>query len=428
MSFLRRALEKTKKLKGEILYFISNAPLAIIASAFPGFANYAVILFLSAFYTMEDVGQYRLLFSYFAIFALLSWQESSKLNVRSVVADDRESSTALVILRGYGVLISTLVVALIALVGVISHKEILPAGLLPVAVIACFIYPADLFVSYLQAQRRFSLLAGLTIIKYSASLLAFAAGMYATTSILIAVLAQLGVMALSNLYFFHRYSWPTLIPARAGSLMNPKRLAKMPAVRESTTLSLANWLPSVLEHVDKMVIGYLFGLEVLGVYTLAFSTGRFVYNALKPAFYIYYRHFVSALPPRRILVAVLAAFTLFGMVLSGAFALGLHYVPFFEKFHGAEAVVFILFLSYGIGMVDAVYSQSYGINKEANSKHLLVANTAISLLCLGLFASCAFLSAGTAFIVCALHYPIRHAGTVLLLSLLRKRATATPHL
>lgn len=410
--------------KGNILYFLRNAPLAILSSSLPGFVNYAAILFLTAQHSFEDVGQYRLLISYFTLMGLFSLMESNKVQVRASAAADTGTTASIFVARTYGMIVCTLLTAFAVLYDGYTHHLNLPDNLLLIAVLSCVYYPTDLLISTFQAKKRFGLLAVLTFVKYLLALAVLVALLCAGHGVVFATLMQIGTMTLVNLIFFLFWlGWPVL-GALGWRNMNPARLSKDESIRDAFILSVAKILPSTLEHSDKMLIGYFFGLEVLGLYTLAFSTGRFLYNALKPAFYIYYRHYVDTLPAKRLLNYVMVAFSLFGIGLCVIFYFCTLYIPAFGKFDGAEAVVYIFFLSYGIAMVDAIYSQSYGINKNADTRHFLVANTVVSLACYAIFSLCAILPAHAAMITCALHYPVWHAGTVWVLSRLRMRDIA----
>ncbi len=404
----------------EIFYFLKNAPLAIIASALPGFVNYAVILFLASFFTMEDVGEFRLIVSYFMLLGLFSLKESSKIMVRAQALGDNETSAALFFARLYTIVLTTLAVALAWFGQKLTGHEIVPDSLMIVALISVFAYPTELFLSYLQAEKRFTGLAIISIAKYVTALAVCMGAMIATRDIAVSAISMVATMGVFNVLFYIIFLGRDFLK-HATATWKPLSVAKSQSTHESFTLSLANWLPGTLEHVDKIVIGAVFGLEVLGLYTLCFSTGRFIYNALKPAFYIYYRHFVDKLPSRKLLWLVMASFTVFGALLSLIFYAGTLYIPFFEKFSGGESIVYILFLSYGIAMADAVYTQSYGINKDSKSHRLLIANTGISLFCLLMFAGSTLASAGIALIICALHYPVRHFGTITLLSMINGR-------
>ena len=413
--------KKLDKHRVKISYFLKNAPLAILTSSLPGFVNYAAILFISATYSMADVGQYRLIMSYFALMGLFSLQESSKVLIRIKVEGDEGNIASLFFSRLYSTLLVTLIIFAIYYTHIPVASAYIPEVLLYIALLSCINYPADIYLSYLQADKRFPLLAGLSLLKYLFSLIIFVSLMLLGHSIMMAALCQVIALTLFNLIFLIIWVGP-LLTKHALTSCNPIKLIKNKNSNEAFTLSLANWLPGTLEHFDKMIIGFFFGLEALGLYTLAFSTGRFIYNALKPAFYIYYRNFVDSLPQKKLLMWVMVIFTLFGAALSLIFLLATQNISFFTKFEGAETVVYILFLSYGIAMVDAIYTQSYGINKQAKSKHLLYANTSISLFCLSMFMLCAILPVYSAMIVCALHYPIRHGGTILMLSYLKKHS------
>ncbi len=416
-------MRKLTAYRKDVLYFLRNAPLAVFTSALPGLLNYVIILILVFFYDMEDAGQYRLLISYYALMRLFSFQESSKVLVRSEVMGEAGTSASLFIMRLYGIGLALIILLVIWGWEINSGYSTLPIGLIPIALLACISYPADLYIPYLQAEKRFSFLAGISFLNYMCAFGCFIALTYIGYDVVTATICQIGVMAVFNLSFFTYLMGRKVLVNMEGSL-NPVSLIKNKNIKEAFTLSLANWLPNTLEHADKMIIGYVFGLKTLGLYTLAFSTGRFIYNAMKPAFYIYYRHFVDMLPGKKLLSYVMGAGSLFGLGLCAVFAIALIYIPSFEKFSGAEPVVYIIFASYGIALVSAIYTQSYGINKETKSLHLLISNTITGLLCLSLFAASALMPWPIALIMCACHFPLKHSGTVFFLSILKARAAS----
>lgn len=409
--------------KFEIAYFLKNAPLAILTSSLPGFINYAAILFLASFYTMEDVGEFRLIISYFALLGLFSLKESNKVMVRAQALQDSKTVSSLFFARLYTTVIAAMLIAAVWIGQKAFALTIVPDSLLYVAILSILAYPCELFLSYLQAEKRFIAMAIASFLKYAVAGLALVVAMSSGQGIILSSLIMVMIMALFNAVFCAVFIGKDII-GNMPKVWQPSRVIRQKSTHESFTLSLANWLPGTLEHVDKIIIGALFGMEVLGLYALCFSTGRFIYNALKPAFYIYYRHFVETLPPKKMLWAVMAVFTIFGAMLSALFYFAGLYVPFLEKFSGGETIVYILFLSYGVAMTDAVYTQSYGINAQSRSHHLLIANTVISIVCLFMFAGCTVLSAGAALILCAMHYPVRHLGTILLLSYIKNRSPA----
>ncbi len=415
-------IKKIARNKKSILYFLKNAPLAIITSSLSGFVNYAAILFLTAQASLEDVGQYRLLMSYFVLMGLLSLVESNKVQVRASASEDMTTTASIFFARTYGMLFCVALTALAVLYDRQTQSWGLPDELLLVSVLAAIHYPADMLIANFQAQKQFGRLAALTFLKYLLAFSVLISALLMGYGVVFATVLQLATMSAINALFFAYWLARPILGAVTWASVNPLSLARQGNIRDAFTLSIAKILPSTLEHADKMIIGFFFGLETLGLYTLAFSTGRFIYNALKPAFYIYYRHYVDALPAKRLLNYVMIAFSLFGIGLSVIFYFCTLYIPAFGKFAGAETVVYIFFLSYGIAMVDAIYTQSYGINKNADTRHFLIANTTVSLACYALFALCAALPAKWAMIACALHYPVWHAGTVWVLSSLRMKA------
>jgi len=407
----------------ETRFLLKNGPLAILASSLPGFVNYFIIIYLTYQSGAAEAGTYRLIMSYFALAGLVSMQESSKVFIRSTATNDRETFATIFLLRVVACLL-TLLAACAALVlarqGVI---DIPPSGLIAVVLISTFFYPFDLFNAYFQARGRFMMMSLAALAKYTFAFAVFMVAMFLGATTTQAALMQLAVMALFHIVFFAIWIGRDVLAALRRSFHPIARL-KSPASRESMVLSLANILPGSLEHVDKIVIGAVFGLEALGLYTLGFSTGRFLYNALKPALYVYYARFVHRMPTGRLLWFVMGSFTVFGVALTGGFLWAVDNLAFMHKFEGTRIVTAIMFLSYGIAMVDAVYLQAYAINKDTNSRHLLVANTLSSLACLLMFAAATQTTVLTAMIICALHYPLRHAATIAIVSWLRQRETS----
>ncbi|WP_062207322.1 lipopolysaccharide biosynthesis protein [Aureimonas sp. AU12] len=405
---------------GVLRFFLRNGPLAIAASSLPGFVNYFIILYLTYRSSAAEVGDYRILMSFFALAGLVSVQESSKVVIRSTAMNDRDSYATIFLIRlvfSSAALVATLLVwALSDAIG----WDFPPAGLIPIVLMSALFYPLDIFNSYFQAKRQFMTMSLVALAKYLMALVVFMVALWLGASAFQATLWQIASMVLFHLVFFANWIGRDVWESLRASFDVIGRLKSKPS-RESIVLSIANLLPSSLEHVDKIVIGSVFGLEALGLYTLGFSTGRFIYNALKPALYIYYAQFVEKMPTVRMLWAVMVVFTLFGLALTGAFLWSVDNLAFMHKFQGTKLVTAIMFLSYGVAMVDAIYLQAYAINKDTNSNHLLVSNTISGFGCLLLFAAASQTTAYTAMIICSMHYPIRHGATVMIVSALRRR-------
>lgn len=406
-----------------ILHFLRHGPFAILASSMPGAVNYIAILYLTYTHSAADTGVYRLLFSYFSLLGLASVYETSKVFIRSIAEDNHAATIALFANRVTFSLGALVVVTVLHFVfPLFGHPEWMPVEVVWIALISLFFYPTDSYQSLYQVKHWFLLMFGTEALKYGVALAALLGMLHFKVPLVQAVLIQFMIMAAFHVVFFS---------LAVGHFIDLKvlfgrfrELLFAPAAREARTISVGNLLPGMLEHVDKMMVGAVFGLQTLGIYTLGFSTGRFIYNALKPALYIYYRRFVDRMPTGKLLIWVTIAFTLFGALLSAVFLGAVHFIPVMAKFKAAQAVAVILFLSYGVGMVDAIYVQAYAINKATNSQHVLVGNTIASIACLALFAAAAFCPAPIAIMMCAMHYPLRHAASVLIIRQLRRREGA----
>lgn len=397
---------------------VRHGPFAMAASSLPGAVNYVAILYLTYTASAADVGSYRILFSWFALYGLASVFESNKVFIRSIAQGDQGATVSLLVTRAVCSTVALVVtLALMVLAPVVGWE--VPAELGWIALIALFHYPANAYQSLFQVKSWFIRFFLSELVKFGAALCLLLVMLHMGFSILHAVMAQFALMAGFHVLFFcvsvgTSLNW-TLLRSDWGALL------MSPASREARSLSVANFLPSTLEHIDKMIVGAVFGLQTLGLYTLGFSTGRFIYNALKPALYIYYKQFVNRLPGRKLLWLLGVGFSGFGALLSIVFLWAVASLPFMAPFRGTEIVTVILFLSYGIGMVDAVYLQAYSINKDTPSRHILIANSLASLACLVLFGVAALCAGPVALALFALHYPLRHALSVVIVSMLRRR-------
>lgn len=400
---------------------VRHGPFAMAASSLPGAVNYVAILYLTYRASAAEVGNYRLLFSWFALYGLASVFESNKVFIRSIAEGDLKATVGLFVTRvvcsGAAVLGTLALSAVAPLAG-----RSFPEELVLISLIALVYYPANAYQSLYQVKSWFVRFFLSELLKFSAALVLLLVMLHFGFSIVHAVLAQFALMAGFHVLYFAMsvgtfLNW-RLIRGDWGALL------LSPASREARSLSIANFLPSTLEHIDKMIVGAVFGLQTLGLYTLGFSTGRFIYNALKPALYIYYKRFVNRLPSRKLLWILGVGFSGFGAALSVVFLWAVANLPALEPFRGTQIVTVILFLSYGIGMVDAVYLQAYSINKEAPSHHILIANSLASLSCLALFGVAALCAGPIALALFALHYPLRHALSVFIVAALSRRAKA----
>ena len=412
---------RTPARRAAIGYFLRNGPLAIVSASLPGLVNYVIVVYLSYAHGLAAAGEYRLLFSYFALAGLPTLQESNSVYIRAATLGSREQMAGLVAGQIYASALTAIVMVLAVLGSQAMGQDWAPAVLLPIAAVTFLYYPFQLFIAHLQARQQFARLFALTIAKWGAAILVFFAVLWSGGTVMQATLVQLGAMAVINVGYYAVVAVRQIRWSR--DLLDPIRTFRRKEVRESVLLTTGLIPSGMLEQVDKLVVGAVFGLEALGIYTLGFSTGRLMYNMLKPSLYVYYKSFVDKMPPRRLLERVFVVFTLLGASIAVLFWVGVAYIPAMHRFHGAEPVATVLFLSYGVSIVDAIYSQAFAINKNTDSMHVFAGNMLSSLPCFILFAAATLMPVQIALVVFALFYPLRHGAAVLITSARRRRAS-----
>lgn len=404
--------------RSAVLNWLARGPFAIAASALQGGMNYAIVLFLSYGASLTATGEYRTYFSYYSLCALACLVETNKPFIRSIVTGDRAATTALFINRLVFAMGLFVLVLLGWLIGRMTGHPFVPDMLLPIAALSAVGYPFDVYISNLQAERSFHKLFALECIKYGGAIALFIGMIRWDWSVGAAILAQLLFMALCHVTFFLLIArpWIRLDVMRAGL----GAMLKAPASRQARTYSLANMFPASLEHIDKLLVGAVFGLEFLGVYTLAYSTGRFLYNILKPAMYVYYRRFVDEMPGWPLLRRVSLIFTLLGGCTAILFAIGIATIPALARFESGKWVTIILFCGYGLGILHAVYSQAFSLNKDSDAAHSFNAHLRATLASLVLLGSAMISPRSVALVLLALQYPLRDGLSALLMDRYRR--------
>lgn len=390
------------------------------AATLQGGMNYAIVLFLTFTASLVATGEYRAYFSWYSLIGLASMLESNKLYIRSLVADDRAAITALLANR---LLFSNAVALIVTLawgVGRWSGWFAMPDLLPPIAWIAALVFPFDLYIAEYQAHRQFLRLFLVELVKYGVALALFIGLVHSGQSVATAVLVQLGWLALFHLAAFAVISGRHVEWGVLARRLWP--LIKAPAARDARTYSFANMFPASLEHVDKLLVGWVFGLEFLGVYTLAYSTGRFLYNILKPAMYVYYRRFVDAMPGWPLLRRVSIGFSALGLAMALTFLAAIALLPQMVSFASGRWATVILFLGYGPGILHAVYAQAFALNKDSVAAHAFRAHLLATLASLMLLGGALLSPPATALILLALQYPLRDGLSVWLMDRYRRRA------
>lgn len=389
----------------QIRHFVTNAPFAIAASSLPGAVNYFIVVYLAYQHSLADTGTYRTLFSFYALLGLASMMETNKVFIRSIVADDHEATTALFANRMlFSWTLFLIILGAYFCVPALGWGEI-PLVYVLIAALATITYPFDSYLSLLQARSRFIVLFLSETIKYVLALGVFLLALHLGAEVQQAILFQLAAMALCHVFYFTLAGRHFIhVPSLKRKIFN---LVRSNPARQARSYSLASIFPASLEHIDKIVVGLVFGLEVLGTYTLAYSTGRFVYNTIKPAMYIYYRRFVDKMPSNRVLIHVSVLFTLLGVVSAAIFIWAILTFPDMKQFESGSVATIILFLSYGVGILHALYSQAFFLNKDSNPSHALASSFQATAASLGFLGIALLLPPHIALIPLALQYPLR---------------------
>jgi hypothetical protein len=407
--------------RSALLHFVAKGPFAVAAASLQGAVNYFIVVYLTYGEGLAEAGAYRTLFSYYGLLGLASMFETNKVFIRSIVAEDAHATTALFANRLLFSGSAFVVIAVAYFVAAAAGIDGPSGDLVWIAAVSAIVYPLDSYISLLQARGRFYALFATEFLKYGSALAAFLLALHLGADIGEAILAQLGAMAVCHAIFFaatvRKLIDFGMIRHRFVALVRSQPAA------QARTYSLANIFPSSLEHVDKLLVGWVFGLEFLGIYTLAFSTGRFVYNTMKPALYIYYRRFVDRMPSWKLLRLVSLLFTFAGLAMAALFLAALEYFPQqLGPFRSGASATVILFASYGVGILHAIYVQAFSLNKDS------VAGQALHASALATLASLLFLGAAlvsepqVALVLLALQYPVRDGLSTLLLARYRARS------
>ena len=392
-----------------VRYAVFNAPWVMISSLCQGLSGYFIILILSSTYGLAAGGEFRLYLSILGMLSIFSLVDTGKIAIKYLVLDDHGVVRPLLRNRMMWALLGV-VVGLIVVAVFKKRGEDIWLPLLFGTLLLPLTFSADLFAQINQARRQFRLNAIYSICKHSTLVLvAFASSLVgiAVTYILIGYSA---VLTSFHLFYLTRHR-ETFEPG------NPKSRTY---VRESVKLSASGVFPIALEHADKLLVSYFFGLEALGLYTIGVSTGRIFVRFVKPVTTIYYPVLVDRLPPLGVTLASLGILTTIGV----AFAYPMLY--YFSHILGDEftdgypmALICLLGLGVHAGGVITYYSSVY----YKNSSILIPTITnVVTFLIVGTFLVVA-VAAGKeiGLILCAASFPLRDLLNMLIPMLLSKK-------
>ena len=284
---------------------LRNAPWALITSLCSGLSTYLILLILSHYYDLATSGGFRLLLSIVALLGLASLNDTGKILVKNLVMGVSGLVRPLLVNRLRWSVIGMIAGVAISAVMFSRNDELA----LPV-LIGSLLMPVSqstrLFMQINQAKKQFRLNAGYNVLKFGSLVLVTLVLAYYGVSPTYTFICYFVLTALFHIYFI------AIQPeTKEPPISDPK-----PYVSQSIKLSASGLLPVIAEHADKFLVSYFFGLEALGLYTIAVSTGRLMLNLVKPMLTIYFGSFVNQVLRVRTIVAIFIALTGIGVGLA----------------------------------------------------------------------------------------------------------------
>lgn len=391
-------------------YTASNAPWALVASLSTGLSNYLILLLLSGAYGLAASGQFRLYLSIILILRIFSLTETGKIAVKYLVLGERGVVMPLLLNRMrwsfLGVVAGFVTAAIFYSRGSDLWIPIMiGSALLPLT------YPSDIYGQINQARRQFRANAIYSATKNGALVLLAVIAASSTKFAVVPFLVAYSVLLTAfNVYFLTRHA-ETFEPPSANADTY---------VREGLHLSGGGLFPVALEHADKFLIGYFFGLEALGIYTIGVSTGQLLVRFVKPLLTIFFPILVNHLPTTKILVGTLVVLTAVG--LAGAIPLDFYFTIVLGSTYLAGYPLAVIVLS-GLGFhatgVIIQYSSIYHKHSRVVIPNITNITTTLIVVCCLLLA--VFHERNIALLLCAASYPLRDLLNIVTTVILSKK-------
>ena len=374
-----------------------------------GLSTYLIMLILSHYYDLATSGQFRLLLSIIALIGLASLVDSAKILVKSIVLGVDGLVRPLIATRFKWSLVGMAAGVVIA-AGMFRKGDELALPVLIASLLMPVSQSTRLFMPINQAKKQFRLNAGYNVVKFgSLVILALALAYYKVDPSYFFVTYFL-LIAAFHVYFITRQQ-ETFEPPIANS---------RPYVSQSKKLSASGLLPVIAEHADKFLVSYFFGLEALGIYTIAVSTGRLVLNFVKPVLTIYFGVFVNKVPPFHVILLIFALLTCIGVVLAFLVRFYYIYVLPIEYLDGylISAAILCGFGCYTIGVV-SYYSAV--LHRDSSIMVPTLANV-FTFAAMAAYWTAALVWGGSwTLVLFAVSYPLRELSNLTFITLLKAR-------
>jgi O-antigen/teichoic acid export membrane protein len=273
-----------------------------------------------------------------------------------------------------------------------------------------FIAPMNLFIQINQSKKDFRLNAIYVLIKYS---------------IIVPICALIGLFNFNVYLFFGIFfivsAFVNIICLRRHEeFFQESNILARRYRKESLQLSGSGVFPQVLEHLDKFIISYFFGLETLGIYTIGVSTGSLLLHVIKPTLTIYFPYLVEHRLDWKIFVGGFLLLTSIG-------AATIYFLEiYFNEILGpdyadAKLLTYVIVAGLGVSFLGVISYFSAVYHKDGTAKTPAITNVVTaSIIAAYLLASVRF-GGDYALLLCAASYPLREFVNLMVIQLLERR-------
>lgn len=397
---------------GELLrYSLANAPWALISSLSAGVANYIIIIILAKTYGLAASGQFRLLLSIYGMISLFTLMDSGKIAIKYLVQGETGVVRPLLRQRFLWGLAGSLT-GLITAAVLYRNGDPLWLPLIVAAICVPIAQPASLFAQINQARKEFRTNALYNVTKYVVILGAAFALAYMNAD----VIWFLALFFILTAIFHVVFLW------RQEETFQPDGTASAGYRKDALKLSASGIFPIMLEHADKFLVSYFFGLETLGLYVVGVSTGRLLLHFVKPVLTIYYPILVKKKINMYALVPVFLALTTLGLF-TAYFVLDYYFANVLgAEYADATAISTVIVAGLGVYFLGVITYYSAVYHQDGNVRVPAITNIiTASLTVLYMTVSLKF-GGAYALILCAASYPLREFLNLLIIQLLHSRA------
>jgi O-antigen/teichoic acid export membrane protein len=392
-----------------VRYTFSHAPWALIASLSSGLSNYLVILTLSGVYGLAAGGQFRLFLSIMAMLSIFTLTDTGKIAVKYLVLDQPGVVKPLLLNRARWALLG--MVAGLATAAVFRDRgNDLWIAIMAGSLLLPLTYPPDIYAQINQARLQFKVNAIYSVCKYTTLVALALVAVGLNIDVVYFLVAYCVVLTAFHVYFVTRHP-ETFEPPNPNSAV---------FVREGMQLSGSGLFPLMLEHADKFLISYFFGLEALGLYTIGVSTGRLLVNFVKPVLSIYFPILVDRRPSTGVLTSCLVGLTAVGLI--GAVPMQYYFTHVLgEAFVDGYPLAAVVVAGLGIHAVGVIVYYSSVYYRNSPIAVPTITNIATTLIVMAYLVASAMHGGDYALLLCAASFPLRDFLNMVITSVLSRK-------